>query len=93
MTGPLTPFFWGVLAAQAWVAGLFFLRFWRESGDRLFAFFAFAFWTLTLHWIGLAVVMPGVESRHQLYLLRLLAFLILIVGILDKNARAVRSTE
>ena len=87
----MTQFAWGASAMASAVAGLFFLRFWRESHDRLFVFFALAFWSLAAHWIGLAVVNPGVESRHHLFVLRLLAFLILIVGILDKNARARRA--
>lgn len=83
-------FSWGVLSMSAAVAGLFFLKFWKESADRLFVFFALAFWSLSAHWTGLAIVNPELESRHQLYILRLAAFVILIVGILDKNARAAR---
>ena len=82
---------WGALSMGCAVIGLFLLRFWRETSDRLFVFFAVGFWTLGLHWFGLAFVNPGIESRHELYLVRLAAFLILIVGIVDKNARASRS--
>lgn len=78
---------WGALTMASAVAGLFFLRFWRQTGDRLFVFFALAFFALAVHWFGLAWVNPGIESRHQLYVVRLLAFLVLIAGILDKNAR------
>jgi hypothetical protein len=84
-------FFWGVLTGMALVAGLFFFKFWRDSHDRLFIFFGLAFWTLAAHWAALAIVHPPIESRHQLYILRLVAFLVLLVGILDKNARAART--
>lgn len=81
-------FSWGALAMASTISGLFFFKFWRESSDRLFAFFAVAFWTLALQWTALAIVNPGLESRHELYLVRLAAFSVLIVGVLDKNARA-----
>ena len=43
--------YWGALAMACWVAGLFFLRFWRLSRDRLFVFFVLAFWLLT-RWVS-----------------------------------------
>ncbi len=75
--------------ASATVA-LYFLRFWMQSRDRLFLFFATAFAAFALHWIGLGIAQPPVESRHYLYVLRLLAFLLILVGIIDKN-RSTRS--
>lgn len=65
----------------------FFLRFWRQSNDRLFAAFAIAFGLLAANWVGLAEIAPRHESRHYIYVLRLMAFTILLVGILDKNRR------
>lgn len=88
MTPALTAFCWGALSASSATAGLFFFRFWRESRDRLFVFFAVAFWMLALHWLGLSVVNPGVEVRHELYLVRLAAFVLIIIGIFDKNLRS-----
>jgi uncharacterized membrane protein len=79
---------WGALAMSGWVAGLFFLRFWRAGRDRLFLFFFLAFWTLALNWLALALVPSVSETRHQLYTLRLLAFFLIIVGVLDKNGRS-----
>jgi hypothetical protein len=78
-------FLQGALASAAAIAGLFFFRFWRTAGDRLFLAFAAAFWLLALQW-GL-VGMLGVpdESRHFLYLLRLLAFVLIVVAVLEKN--------
>jgi hypothetical protein len=87
VASPVSQLFWAALATCAWVAGLFFLRFWRDSRDRLFLFFCFAFWVLALHWLGLFVVRPGEESRHYLYVLRLVAFVLIAVGIVDKNRR------
>lgn len=71
------------------VASLFFLRYWKASGDRLFVFFAMAFAMLTVNWLALTVVDPAFEARHLIYLIRLAAFIVIIVGIADKN-RALR---
>ena len=81
----MTQFFQGMLTMGAWVAGLFFWRFWRDSRDRLFAYFAGAFWVLAIHWLVLAFADPSVESRHYAFLLRLLAFVLIAVGIIIKN--------
>lgn len=80
-------FFWGALALAAWVAGLFFTNFWRLSRDRLFLLFALAFWVLALHWAGLGILNPTLETSHYLYLVRLLAFILILVAIVDKNRR------
>jgi hypothetical protein len=75
----------GVSATGALVAGLFFFRFWRDSGDRLFAFFGTAFCLLSLSWALLGLINPGDEARPYIYAIRLLAFLLIIVGTIDKN--------
>lgn len=78
-------FLQAVSATAAWVAGLLFLRFWRESNDRLFAFFGAAFHLLALSWALLALFSPTEETRPYIYAIRLVAFTLLIVGIIDKN--------
>jgi len=77
----------GALFAGYAVAGLFFLRFWMSSRDRLFALFAAAFWILALQRVALAVTQAYIEDQAMFYLLRLLAFIIIIVAIVDKNRR------
>jgi len=77
----------GALALAGWVAGLFFLRFWRLSGDRLFVFFCAAFWLLGLNWLSLVVIHWVPETRHHAFLVRLLAFALIIIGVIDKNRR------
>jgi O-antigen/teichoic acid export membrane protein len=75
----------GLSTAGCLAVGLIFLRLWRDSGDRLFAMFAAAFWVLSLNWILLALLAPVEEHRHIFYLTRLLAFLLIILAIVDKN--------
>jgi Family of unknown function (DUF5985) len=67
------------------VAGLFFLRFWRQTRDRLFLIFALAFFVLGVQRLALALSASPVEARTDLYLVRLFAFLMILLGIVDKN--------
>jgi hypothetical protein len=69
------------------VAALIFLRFWRVSNERLFLYFALAFTSKAINWVGRSIADPALESRHYVYLFRLLAFVLIIIGILDKNRR------
>lgn len=82
-------FCWGMLTMASLVASVFFLRYWKVSGDRLFAFFAVAFALLALSWLALSSVHPAFEARHLVYLIRLAAFVLIFIGIVDKN-RALR---
>ena len=77
----------GVLATSYLVAGLFFLRFWRKTGDRLFAYFAAAFALLAVQRTMLPFVGSDTTLYVLLYAVRALAFLGLAAGILDKNRR------
>jgi hypothetical protein len=74
-----------IAATAAWANGLFFIRFWRESRDALFAFFGVAFWLLALSWGILAFFDVREESQPYVYGLRLIAFLLLIIGMIAKN--------
>jgi hypothetical protein len=84
----LNYFLQGAAAMACVVAGLFFLRYWKTTRDRFFLFFLAAFFAFALNWGGLAVVQPSQESTHWFYLLRLVAFLLIIAAIIDKNRRA-----
>jgi hypothetical protein len=67
------------------VAALFFLRFFRSTGEPLFARFALSFGLLGLHWLALAVTAPDYEFRPLLYVVRLLAFVVILFAIAEKN--------
>jgi hypothetical protein len=89
MTQPLVnQFLLGALVMASVVAGLFFLRFWRKTRDRLFAIFAVAFWLLGINWLALSFTRPDAEFRPAIYVIRLLAFALIIFAILEKNRRA-----
>jgi predicted permease len=78
---------YGALTLGCLVSSLFFLRFWRQTRDRLFALFSAAFAILAINWIPLPFVPAVYESRELFYLLRLVAFLIILVAIVDKNRK------
>jgi hypothetical protein len=80
----LNRFLLGMLVMACAVVGAFFLRFWRKTRDRLFLIFALAFWLLGLNW-GLLAFVQTDETRTWLYVLRLVAFCLIIYGIVDKN--------
>jgi hypothetical protein len=73
----------GAIAMGFAVAGLFFLRFWRDTRDRLFAFFALSFFMMAVNRVGLAMQPAG--EGEGLYWVRFLAFALILVGILEKN--------
>jgi hypothetical protein len=75
-----------LLAGYAMVA-LFFLRFWVSSRDRLFALFALAFAVLATQRLALSLTHASMEDQTVFYLLRLAAFIIIIIAIIDKNRR------
>jgi hypothetical protein len=73
------------------VVGLFFLRFWVETADRLFLIFAVAFWLLAAQRVSLVIFAGDPDADVYLYLIRLAAFVMIIVAILDKNRAASRA--
>jgi hypothetical protein len=77
----------GAIAMASFVAALFFLRFWRDTDDRLFASFAAAFFLLGVTRIGLALSRTHLEGHTYWYWVRLAAFLLILLAIVDKNRR------
>jgi hypothetical protein len=64
---------------------VFFLAFWRRSGDRLFAIFALAFAVFASNRLVLALLDDDDESRTWVYGVRLAAFVLILVAIVDRN--------
>jgi uncharacterized membrane protein len=83
----LIHFLSGAAALAFWVIGVFFIRFWRKTRDRFFGVFACAFWVLGAERVLLLVVSLENEFRPYVYLVRLIAFLLIIGAIVDRNVR------
>jgi hypothetical protein len=82
------PYIHGALMMGCFVIGLKFLKYWRLSRDRFFVFFASAFWIFAIGWAVRAFLQFGNEHGHLAYVPRLLAFLLILIGIFDKNRRS-----
>ncbi|HSN98030.1 MAG TPA: DUF5985 family protein [Candidatus Nanopelagicales bacterium] len=67
------------------VVAMFFLRFWRQTADRLFAIFSAAFWLLAAGRLVVSAIQVNEEHVHYLYLFRLVAYVLIIYAIIDKN--------
>lgn len=78
----------GALVVCCMFAALFFIRFWVQTRDRFFGWFGAAMILLGINWIGVLLVDVTSEARHGIYVFRLVAFLLLIAAIVDKNRRA-----
>jgi hypothetical protein len=77
----------GVLIACYSIVALFFARFWVSTRDRLFGLFALSFALLGVQRLALTLTRGSMEDQTVFYLLRLFAFLIILVAIADKNRR------
>jgi hypothetical protein len=83
----MVTFLYGAAAMGCAVIGLFFWRFWRQSVDRLFLMFALAFWILAIDRAVLGLVSVASEWREYIFLMRLVAFCLILYGIVDKNRK------
>jgi hypothetical protein len=75
----------GALLFAFVLAGVHFLRFWRRTGDRLFAHFAVAFWIFALNQLVTSIPAVTDETDGYEYLLRVLGYLLILVAIVEKN--------
>lgn len=77
----------GGLTAGFLVLAAFFLRFWGRTRDRLFLAFSAAFALMALNQALPVVLRIPQEDRGGIYLIRLAAFLLIIVAVAGKNLR------
>lgn len=75
----------GVATLGYLVAAGFFVRFWRRTSDRLFLHFALAFALLAVNQTLAHFLGADNERIAFVYLLRVLAFALILVAILDKS--------
>ena len=76
----------GTMVASLGVA-LFFLKYWRTTGDRLFLAFSFAFTVFAANRVLLSVLEEESTARTWVYLARAATFLLIAAAVLDKNYR------
>jgi hypothetical protein len=81
----MNDFLLGFIAACSCVATLFFLKFWKSTGDRFFLFFAGAFGIEAVSRLGLCLTHPQLEDFPTFYILRLSSFSLILLAIINKN--------
>jgi uncharacterized membrane protein HdeD (DUF308 family) len=86
-------FLLGVIVTASLVAAAFFWRFWRQTRDSLFLTFAVVFLIEGVNRMAFLLVDKPNEGSPAIYLVRLLAFLLLLGAIVAKNRRVPAKRE
>lgn len=81
-------FLYGGLTLMCVVVGFFFFRYWHTQRDRLFLWFTIAFWAFGTSWGVHLVYATSQETGPNVYVFRLVGFLVIGAGIIDKNRRS-----
>jgi hypothetical protein len=80
-------FLLGIIVTASITAGAFFLKFWKQTRDSLFLAFGIAFIIEGLNRIGFLFVASPNEAGPTIYVVRLVAFLIIMAAIVRKNRK------
>lgn len=75
----------GAIAIGWAIAGLFFFRFWHHTRDKFFLYFAGSFWLESANRVALGVMAGASEGSPLHYLVRLVAYGLIILAIWQKN--------
>jgi hypothetical protein len=75
----------GAIATASMVAGLFFLRFWKSTRDRFFLYFALSFFIEGFNRFLLGFMGWLREELPAYYLVRLIAYGLILLAIIEKN--------
>ena len=75
----------GAIAAGWLIAGLFFFRFWRQTHDRFFLWFALSFWLEAGNRVALGLYFEAQEDNPLIYGLRVVAYGLILLAIWQKN--------
>lgn len=70
-------------------SGVFFLKFYKTSRDPFYLYFCLACWLLAIERVAILVFIGPAktsgESSPWVYLIRLIAFLMIMIAIINKN--------
>lgn len=81
----LEAFLLGVIVTCSAIAGAFFLKFWRKTGDLLFLGFAAAFIIEGINRISFLFLPQPNEGSPLVYTVRLFSYLLILAAIVHKN--------
>lgn len=75
----------GAVAMASSIAALFFLRFWRQTGDTLFLLFSLAFAVDAVTRLALGLGEISDEQEPFIYGARFITFALIALAIVNKN--------
>ncbi|HEY8102458.1 MAG TPA: DUF5985 family protein [Burkholderiaceae bacterium] len=75
----------GAIAMASVTTGVFFLRFWKMTKDRFFLFFAASFLIEGINRFFLGFMDDPNDNSTIYYVIRLLAYGLILIAIVDKN--------
>lgn len=79
----------GITVVTFLASGVFFLKFYRASRDPFYLFFCLACWLLSIERIAILMVIGPAKTSGEtspwVYLIRLIAFLLIMIAIVNKN--------
>ncbi|MBS1815072.1 MAG: hypothetical protein JSS87_09385 [Acidobacteria bacterium] len=78
-------FLLGIIAITSLIAAVFFLKYWKRTEDFLFLAFALAFAIEAVNRTAILFVEHPNEGSPWIYVVRLCAFLIILIAIIRKN--------
>ncbi|MCE3224249.1 MAG: putative rane protein [Nitrospira sp.] len=81
----LKSFLLGGVALGSLAAFLFFWKFWRDTADRFFLYFALSFGVEMVGRTVLGLISLSEANEPLIYSLRLLSYGLILVAIVDKN--------
>ncbi|MGC2129157.1 MAG: DUF5985 family protein [Candidatus Aquilonibacter sp.] len=83
----MAPFLSGAIMMGCFVAAAFFWRSWQRTTDRLFIWFALSFLILGVERLAIVATDAAETTTPWVYLLRILAFALIAIAIVEKNRR------
>lgn len=75
----------GAIAMVSLIISLLFIRFWTTTRDRFFLFFAAGFFIAGAGRVTMGLIPHVTDHSPLIYLTQLVAFLVIIYAIVDKN--------
>ena len=81
----INQFIYGAIMMGSLCNGIFFLKFWKKTGDRFFSLCAAAFVLLSLERWLLLFIKADNETNTWIFVIRLIAFSMIIGAVIDKN--------
>jgi hypothetical protein len=85
---PVTDILLGAVIMGDVIAAVFFVRYWKLTGDRFFLFFSASFIAIAVSRVVVDENLPPVGYEPFGYMIRILSYLFIIAGIMYKNIGA-----